>query len=478
MTYEPVMGLEVHVQLKTVSKMFCGCSTEFGGAANSRTCPVCLGFPGVLPVLNQKALSSAIRVALAVGCSVYQELKFHRKNYFYPDLPKSFQISQYDEPLSSNGSLTIKIDGLEKSIRIKRVHLEEDAGKLIHEEGGGFSLVDFNRSGMPLLEIVSEPDINSPEEAYQYLTNLKLLLKYLDISDCDMEKGSLRCDANISVRKKGESELGTKAEVKNMNSFKAVKAALEYEFTRQVKCLENEERIVQETRLWDADKAITASMRSKEEAHDYRYFPEPDLVPFILPKELIDSERNNLPEFPEAKKRRFMEQFALSEYDAAALTQDKELAGYFEECLRFYSKPKVVANWIMGDLLAFLNDRALQIRDVSGKLTPRNFGDLLKEIDSGKISGKIAKDIILEMLETGKAAAAIIEEKGLEQISDVSQLESVADYVIAENKKTADDFLKGKDNALMFLVGQVMKKTKGKANPAAINEILRRKLAK
>ncbi len=476
MSYEPVIGLEVHVQLKTKSKMFCDCSTEFGGVPNSHTCPVCLGFPGVLPVLNQRALSAAVRVALAVECTISGQLKFHRKNYFYPDLPKNFQISQYDEPLSEHGRLDVKAGDTQKTIRIKRVHLEEDAGKLIHEEGENSSLVDFNRSGMPLLEIVSEPDIFSPEEAYQYLTDLKLLLRYLEVSDCDMEKGSLRCDANISIRKKGDTALGTKAEIKNMNSFKGVKAALEYEFGRQGKCLESGERIIQETRLWDPDKSVTVSMRSKEEAHDYRYFPEPDLVPFMLEGSLITAEKGKLPEFPKARKKRFVEKLGLSDYDAEVLIQEKEIADYFEECLRSYDKPKNIANWIMGDIAGFVNAKTLQIKDI--KLKPKNLAGLLSEIDSGKISGKMAKDIIIEMLETGKDAAAIISEKGLAQISDTSQLESIADEVIAENRKTVEDYSKGKENAFMFLIGQVMKKTKGKANPAVVNEVLRRKLSK
>lgn len=476
MSYEPVIGLEVHVQLKTKSKVFCGCTTEFGGAPNTQTCPVCLGFPGTLPVLNQRALSGTIRVALALNCSISQKMQFHRKNYFYPDLPKNYQISQYDEPLSYNGYSKIKIDGAEKTIKIKRVHLEEDTGKLMHEEGENSSLIDFNRSGIPLLEIVSEPDINSSDEAYRYLTILKSILQYLEVSDCDMEKGSLRCDANISVRKRGESILGTKAEIKNMNSFKGVKAALEYEFERQVKILESGKKLIQETRLWDPERGITQSMRSKEEAHDYRYFPEPDLVPYILPEGLIDMEKKALPELPEARKARFIKTYGLPEYDADVLTQDKELADFYEDCTKYYGKPKVISNWIMGDVLGYLNAKATQLKDI--KLTSQNLAGLLKEIDSGKISGKMAKDILVEMLEAGKDARKIIEEKGLVQISDEVQLESFADEVIAENKKTVEDYLKGKENAIMFLVGQVMKKTKGRANPAVINEILKRKLLK
>ncbi len=475
MDYEPVIGLEVHVQLKTASKMFCGCTTGFGGPPNSHTCPVCLGFPGVLPVLNRKALFSAIRAALAVGCKVSSEVKFHRKNYFYPDLPKDYQISQYDEPLSENGKIDVLADGKTRTIRIKRVHMEEDAGKLIHEEGENSSLVDFNRSGMPLLEIVSEPDINSPEEAYQYLTKLKLLLRYLEVSDCDMEKGSLRCDANISIRKKGDTGLGTKAEVKNMNSFKGVKSALEYEIERQVKCAEAGERIVMETRLWDPARCVTVSMRSKEEAHDYRYFPEPDLVPFALDPSVVESERKGLPELPEAKKARFIGAFGLPEYDADVLVQEKDNADYFEACLEHYDKPKIIANWLMGDVAAFLNSKGIPVTEL--KMRPRSLAGLLREIDSGKISGKMAKDIVLEMCESGKDAAAIISEKGLSQISDTSELEKFADEAIAENAKTVEDFMKGKDSALMFLVGQVMKKTRGKANPAMVNEVLRKRLA-
>ncbi len=475
MDYEPVIGLEVHVQLKTASKMFCGCATGFGGPPNSHTCPVCLGFPGVLPVLNKKALFSAIRAALAVGCKVSNEVKFHRKNYFYPDLPKDYQISQYDEPLSEDGKIDVLADGKTRTIRIKRVHMEEDAGKLIHEEGENSSLVDFNRSGMPLLEIVSEPDINSPEEAYQYLTKLKLLLRYLDVSDCDMEKGSLRCDANISIRKKGDTGLGTKAEVKNMNSFKGVKSALEYEIERQVKCAEAGERIVMETRLWDPARCVTVSMRSKEEAHDYRYFPEPDLVPFALDPSVVESERKGLPELPEAKKARFIGTFGLPEYDADVLVQEKDNADYFEACLEHYDKPKIISNWLMGDVAAFLNSNGMPITEL--KMRPRGLAGLLREIDSGKISGKMAKDVVLEMCESGKDAAAIISEKGLSQISDTSELEKFADQAIAENAKTVEDFMNGKDSALMFLVGQVMKKTRGKANPAMVNEVLRKRLA-
>lgn len=476
MSYEPVIGLEVHVQLNTGSKVFCGCTTEFGGTPNAQTCPVCLGFPGTLPVLNKSALAGAMKVALALNCSIADEIKFDRKNYFYPDLPKNFQISQYDKPLSYGGYLDVRINDGVKRIRIRRVHLEEDTGKLTHEENGDSSLVDFNRSGIPLLEIVSEPDLNTPEEAHNYLTVLKSILQYLGVSDCDMEEGSLRCDANISVRKKGEDVLGTKAEIKNMNSFKGVKAALQYEIERQIKMIENGEKIIQETRAWDPDRGMTQSMRSKEEAHDYRYFPEPDLVPFVLSLGEIDAAKKSLPELPQARKTRFIKSYGLPEYDADVLTSDKRVANFFEDCTKYYDKPKIISNWIMTDVLGYLNANALELKDI--KLTPQNLVGLLKEIGSGKISGKMAKDILMEMLEAGKDARKIIEEKELVQISDEAQLERVADEVIAENKKSVEDYLKGKENAVMFLVGQVMKKTKGRANPAAINEILKRKLSK
>ncbi len=470
MSYETVIGLEVHLQLSTETKAFCGCSTKFASPPNSQTCPVCLGFPGTLPVLNEKAFHYALRVALALNCKIQEYIKFDRKNYYYPDLPKNFQISQYDMPLSYNGFIDIQSNASAKTIRIKRVHLEEDAGKLIHETAGAFSLVDFNRAGEPLLEIVTEPDISSPEEAYDYLTRLKSILKYLEVSDCDMEKGSLRCDANISVRKAGEKALGAKVELKNMNSFKNVKTALEYEAKRQVAALEEKEKIRQETRLWDPDRSITTSMRYKEEAEDYRYFPEPDLVPFVVNKALIDEMRRSLPELPEARLKRFMDEYKLSEYDADVLTAEKDVADYFEECVKQYENPKTVANWITGDIMAQVNLKNTTIRGIG--LPARSLAVLLKMIETGAISGKMAKEILLEAIKTKTGPEEIVRKKDLVQISDEGELKRIVEAVVEREAKSVADYGKGKKNALTFLVGQIMKETKGKANPKMVNEIL------
>lgn len=474
--YETVIGLEVHLQLKTNSKVFCGCATTFGRSPNSQTCPVCLGFPGSLPVLNEEAFLSSLKVALALGCLIQKLIKFDRKNYYYPDLPKNFQISQYDMPLAYNGHLDIDAGGSPdgKRIRIKRVHLEEDAGKLIHETDSGSSLVDYNRAGMPLLEIVTEPDINTPDEAYDYLTRLKSIIEYLRVSDCDMEKGSLRCDANISVRPAGESRLGTKVELKNMNTFKGVRLALEYESKRQVAQISDRETIVQETRLWDADRSVTISMRQKEEAKDYRYFPEPDLVPFIVDPAVIENIKRLLPELPEERAARFARDFGLSRYDALVMTAQVDVADFFESCAKIYDNRKNAANWIMGDIAAYLNANGMSIKALG--LAPEALVELLKMIDSAKISGKMAKEILSEALKTGASPADIVANRGLAQMSDEAAIEAVVMGVISKNGKSVSDYKSGKKNAFGFLVGQIMKETKGLANPAIVNQILKKNL--
>lgn len=475
MIYEPVIGLEVHVQLKTKTKAFCGCSTEFGKAPNTQVCPVCLGFPGSLPVLNEAALDYAIKVALALNCKISQLTKFDRKNYFYPDLPKNFQISQYDVPLSGAGFLEIDTAAKTKRIGITRVHLEEDAGKLIHKEN--VSLVDFNRSGVPLLEIVSEPQIASVEEAYEYLTLLKSTLQYLEVSDCDMEKGSLRCDANVSLRKQGSQELGVKAEIKNMNSFKGVKEALFFEIERQSQILQSGQKIIQETRLWDAKELKTHPMRTKEGAEDYRYFPEPDLPYFTSSEEKISSIRSALPELPRQKMQRFIKDYGLSEYDAKILVAGKKDAQYAEECINAFEAcdKKIVVNWLIGPLLQEANTRNCSLVELG--VSSAGLIGLIKFVAEGQISNLSAKAVLTEMIETGKSSDAIIKEKNLIQVSDAGILDNIAQEVINENTASVNDYKQGKLNALMFLVGQVMKKSKGKANPKIAQEILKRRLS-
>ena len=472
--YETVIGLEVHLQLATETKAFCGCSTKFGQRPNSQTCPVCLGFPGSLPVLNEKAFFYAIKVALALNCSIQSLIKFDRKNYYYPDLPKNFQISQYDMPLSYDGFVDIVSGGAEKKIRIKRVHLEEDAGKLVHPAKASYSLVDFNRSGMPLLEIVTEPDISSPQEAYDYLTALKAILQYLKVSDCDMEKGSLRCDANISLKKREDKALGVKVEIKNMNSFRWVREGLAYEIQRQTSALGSNERIIQETRLWDANRLVTISMRAKEEAQDYRYFPEPDLVPFTVEKKVIDQMRGSLPELPQERAGRFVSSYGMTEYDARVLTSDISIADYFEECVSLCGNKKAIANWITGDIMAAMNLKNIGILELGVK--PAALAQLVDLIDSQAISGKTAKDVLAEMVETRSMPQDIVESKGLLQISDKSAIEGAVKDVIAKNEKSVNDYRSGKKTALTFLVGQVMRQTHGKANPVIVNEILKEHL--
>jgi len=470
MKYEPVIGLEVHCQLKTKSKLFCGCSTEFGRPPNSLVCPVCLGIPGALPVLNKKAVELSVRTGLALNCKISSFSKFDRKNYFYPDLPKAYQVSQFDLPINEKGELPIQVGGEEIEIGITRAHLEEDAGKLLHAEGGGDSSVDYNRTGIPLLEIVSEPDLRSPEEAYEYLKALKSILQYLEVSDCNMEQGSLRCDANISIRPVGTEEFGTRTEIKNLNSFRNVQKAIQYEIERQTKSLDAGERIVQETLLWDAVTNKTRSMRSKEEAHDYRYFPEPDLVPVVVDPKWIEEIRGGLPELPAAKRARFIKEFEIPEYDAKVLTSEKSLADYFETCVRQYPNSKVVSNWITSELLSKLNKTDSPID--SCKIQPSMLVEMLKLIDNGTISGKIAKQVFSEMYESGEAPEQIVKEKGLTQIADTNELDSIISKVLSDNSKSVADYQSGKKNAFGFLVGQVMKATKGKANPKLVNEIL------
>jgi len=474
MTYEAVIGLEVHVHLKTKTKAFCGCSTEFGQEPNSQTCPVCLGFPGSLPVLNREVLDCAIKVGLALDCGIQEYTKFDRKNYFYPDLPKNYQISQYDLPVSKDGFLDIDCLNETKRIRIRRVHLEEDAGKLIHKDNA--SLVDFNRSGMPLLEIVTEPDINSPEEAYEYLLTLKSIIQYLGVSDCDMEKGSLRCDANISLREKGTKGLGTKTELKNMNSFKGVKDGLAYEIKRQTDVLSKGEKIIQETRLWDAETMASVAMRSKEEAQDYRYFPEPDLPPFTITPEKIKELQDTIPELPKERLSRFISSYGMQESDARIIIADKKDSDYAEECLKIYPgrDKKSVVNWLIGAVLAEANLKNSSIAAL--KIPAGELISLIGYVSEGKISNLTAKAVLKEMIETGKNAGEIIQSKNLIQISDSNTLEKHIEQVIAENVNSVASYRSGKINAIMYLVGQVMKKTQGKANPKLVQEMLKRRL--
>lgn len=478
MVYEAVIGLEVHVELKTRSKIFCSSTTEFGGDPNTHVCPVCLGLPGVLPVLNKEVVNYAMRVALALNCEIARFCKFDRKNYYYPDLPKNYQISQYDLPLARNGYLVIETDNGPKRVGITRIHMEEDAGKLVHQgtiTTSPYSLVDYNRTGVPLLEIVSEPDLRSPEEARAYMEKLRTIIQYTGVSDCKMEEGSLRCDANVSVRPAGSDVLGTKTEIKNLNSFRALQRALAYEIERQIAVLEEGGRVVQETRAWDEDRGVTVSMRSKEEAHDYRYFPDPDLVPLVIDDAWIDEIRATLPELPDARRKRYMEDFGLSRYDATVLTSTKELGDYFEACVAAYPQPKTVANWVMGELARLLNASNLEI--TASPVTPDKLVALLRLIDDGTISGRIAKTVFEEMFTTRKDPATIVREKGLVQIADAGALRAVVEEVIKANPRSVQDYKGGKEKALGFLVGQVMKATRGKANPALVNELLKEMLS-
>jgi aspartyl-tRNA(Asn)/glutamyl-tRNA(Gln) amidotransferase subunit B len=477
-SWEAVIGLEVHAQLSTATKMFCGCSTAFGAPPNTQTCPVCQGMPGSLPVINRRAIEFGVATALALGCRVNPLNRFARKHYYYPDMPKNYQISQYEEPLAEHGRLAVEVDGAVREVGIQRLHLEEDVGKLLHEgalETAVASSVDFNRAGVPLMEIVSRPDIRSPEEAAAYLRALRTILIYLRVCDGNMEEGSLRCDANVSVRRPGDTALGTKVEIKNMNSFRNVQHALEYEIGRQGRALDAGERIAQETRLWDPERGRTVSMRSKEYAHDYRYFPEPDLPPLDLSPGWIDRIAGGLPELPAARRQRFTEAYALSAYDAMLLTQGRGLADYFEEAARGLGAPKLVANWVLNELLREVpgdDDRAI----ANGPVPPPNLVGLLRLVEDGTISGKIAKDVFDKMCRSGETAHAIVEREGLRQVADEGALDRVVAQVLAANPKVVEDFRAGKKAALGFLVGQVMKATQGRANPGLVNRLLTEKL--
>ena len=475
--YEPVIGLEVHVQLGTRTKIFCGCPIEFGDAPNTNVCPVCLGLPGALPVLNKAAVELALRAGMALGCTVNPASRFSRKNYFYPDLPKGYQISQYDEPLAEHGAVNIVVDGQEKRIGVTRVHMEDDAGKSIHDgfrDSDRFSYVDINRSGAPLIEIVSDPDMRNSGEAYAYLMELKQVLQYVGVSDCDMEKGQLRCDANVSVRLRGAEKFGTKAEVKNLNSFRFLKLALDYEITRQVALIEGGGKVAQETRLYNSDSGETVSMRSKEHAHDYRYFPEPDLVPLRISQEWQDRVRASMPELPAARRTRLIDHYGLREYDAQVLTLTRALGDYFEEAVKISGDAKLTANWVMGDLLALLKTAGKEIAD--SPVSARHLGELIQRIASGELSGKLAKEIFPKMFETGESPLAIMDREGLRQISDGGALEKIVDETLAANTRQVEQYRAGKTTVIGFLVGQVMKASRGQANPAAVNEILKAKL--
>lgn len=476
--YEVVIGLEVHSELKTQTKIFCSCPTEFGGEENTHVCPVCLGLPGTLPVLNEKALEFAVRAGLAVNCPIAGFSKFDRKNYFYPDLTKAYQISQYDLPICQKGYLDINVDGSTKRIGITRIHLEEDAGKLRH--GGAtistsnYSLADYNRAGVPLIEIVSEPDMRSAEEAKAYMEKLKAILEYIDVSDVKMEQGSLRCDANVSIRLAGAMEFGTRAEIKNMNSFRSLQRAIEYEIERQIEVVEEGGRIIQETRTWDEEKGVTLSMRSKEEAHDYRYFPDPDLVPVIVDPSWVQKIKDSLPELPDAKKERLIRVLGLPEYDAGIITGSRALAEFYDDTVALFNEPKIVANWLMGELLRLLNANNLEIQQ--SKVTPVMLAALLKLLAAGTVSGKMAKAVFEEMFVTGQEPQVIVQEKGMAQISDEGSLGTIVEQVIAANPQSVADYKAGKEKALGFLVGQIMKETKGQANPGLLNKLLKEKM--
>ncbi|HHV08381.1 MAG TPA: Asp-tRNA(Asn)/Glu-tRNA(Gln) amidotransferase subunit GatB [Firmicutes bacterium] len=475
---ETVIGLEVHVELSTESKAFCRCSTAFGAEPNTQVCPVCLGLPGALPVLNKRVLEYAIKTGLALNCSIASQSKFDRKNYFYPDLPKAYQISQFDQPIAYDGYVDITVDGQARRIGVKRVHMEEDAGKLIHTGDdiatATSSLVDLNRAGVPLIEIVTEPDIRSPEEARLYLTKLKTIIQYLGVSDCKMEEGSLRCDANLSVRPRGSSKLGTKSEIKNMNSFRAVFRGLSFEEERQKEAFLAGEEIVQETRHWDESRGITVGMRSKEEAQDYRYFPDPDLPPLAIDPTWVEDIRADLPELPDVRVARFIKEYGLPDYDAEVLTTSQRVADFYDDCVRLHADPKAVSNWIMSEVLRLLNAEGKELEETP--LTPEHVTKVLKLMDEGVISGRIAKDVFEETFHTGRDPEEIVKERGLVQISDEDELGRIVAEVLEANPNVVEDYRNGKDKALGYLIGQVMKATRGKANPQMVNRLFKEKL--
>ena len=468
--YEVIIGLEVHAELSTDTKIYCDCTTKFGADPNTHCCPVCNGMPGVLPVLNEKVVEYAVKMGLATNCEISRFSKQDRKNYFYPDTPKAFQTSQYDLPLCEHGYVDINVEGKKKKIGITRIHIEDDAGKLIHDAYTGDTLVDMNRCGVPLIEIVSEPDMRSSKEAIEYMQTLKSILEYLEICDCKMQEGSLRCDVNLSVRKKGETKFGTRTETKNLNSFKAIQNCIEFEIDRQIKVLEEGGKIYQETRRFDDAKGEGYAMRTKEDAHDYRYFPEPDLAPIVLSEEYIENIKNNLPEMPHVKKERYIKEFAIPEYDAEILTMSKEVAVYFEKVATLSNNPKLSSNWIMGDFASKLNEAEITISN--SKIKPEDLAQLIKLIDNNTISSKIAKTVFEEMFETGKEPKAIVEEKGLVQITDEGALQEIVNRVVENNPQSIIDYKAGRDRAIGYLVGQIMKETKGKANPGIVNKML------
>lgn len=474
MKYETVIGLEIHAELATATKIYCGCKNEFGGEPNTHTCPVCTGMPGTLPVLNRKVVDYAICAGLAMNCQITPYGKQDRKNYFYPDLPKAYQISQFDLPVCHDGYIDIEVGGNKRRIGITRIHIEEDAGKLIHDEYSGASLVDYNRCGVPLIEIVTEPDLRSSEEAKVFLDTLKSILEYTEVSDCKMQEGSLRCDVNLSIRPVGQKEFGTRCEMKNVNSFSAAVRAMDYEQKRQIEIVEDGGEIEQETRRWDDVKGISVVMRSKEDAHDYRYFPEPDLLPIVILDEWIDEVRSRIPELPAQRKARYINEYNLPEYDAFVITSSKKMADFFDACVKAGSDPKTASNWLMGDISRYLNEKELEAGDIP--FTALQLASLISLIDKGTISNSAAKKVLAKMFEEPEDPEKLVEKLGLVQVSDEGALKAMVDEVLANNPQSVADYKAGKDKAIGFLVGQIMKASRGKANPQIINKLLKEAL--